>query len=234
MTVAHDSFFIHPQHTSSVTTTPNPIVVACTPSRPPKGVVVMIAAAAAETIDSVTYGGVALAHVETANDTSGETGGSRVYFLGTGIPTGPQNVEVAYTGTGAKRVYVAIVKGSSDTEVVDSGVVQEDAADPQVALDSGAVVAMRYANLFSGQGTLSNVTPVAGATELLEFLIGSTMRALVRQTNASSGSFSIGWTAGSDDVAMVALAIAENGDNPDPEASQLINAYGLTHVNILT
>lgn len=109
-----------------------------TPSAPPKAIWIGIAQEISNTdvITSVTYGGVTMDRVATngfAQDTVTEFGAAYQYFLGSGIPTGPQTVSITVaSGTDPKTAWVLSLAGVSDTQIVASGRVQENGTNPSV------------------------------------------------------------------------------------------------------
>jgi hypothetical protein len=165
----------------------------------------------ADLITSVTYGGVAMTRVNTAKDTVDEPGGSYCYFLGSGIPTGAQTVSIDHTATTTTKIAVCItITADSDTIVAASGIVENNVADPSVALDSGADVAIRYACLWSGNTSPTNLAVFAAFTEMSNHDFGVNCGEIERETTPSSGSVTAGWTVASEDVGLVALAIKES------------------------
>lgn len=199
-------------------TTPNPQTWTHTPAGTPRGVIVFISGhqASLDEVTGVTYGGVSMTRVPTngyATDAAVEVGSVYAYTLHSSIPTGAQTVSIAWddTGTNAqKRAACITVTAAADTEIVTSGKIDGDAANPSLSLDSGAVTAFRAFVLFSGR-PLASITLGSGLTSVLaEDLDTSTRsRHVAYETTPATGSTARGWTASSDDVAMIGVALKE-------------------------
>ena len=152
-----------------------------------------------------------MTRVNTASDTVTEPGRSYAYFLGASIPTGIQTISMSYnTGTVESGHAVCCTQtAGADTAVAVSGVAQENQANPQIVLDSGADSALRYCHIYSGLVGPASLTILSGMTAIHNHDFGPACDLTDRQTSPSTGSFTIGYTAASDDVAMVAFAIKE-------------------------
>ena len=217
MTTAFDAFSkLHTTTAASGTLTGTH-----TPVGTPRGVLVLIHQSAGgsggdgDDVTSVKYGGVAMTRVATAADTAGETMRSYVYFLGTGISTGAQTVDVVYSGgTNTRILYCTTITAAADTEVEDSEILQENQADPSMTLVTGSGVNCFCAGILaSGRSTHTNVTPGTDYTELDLTDVSSRASHVERRTNNSTGgNVTLNWgTAGvSDDVAAVGVAIKES------------------------
>ena len=179
-----------------------------------QGVLVFIAqnVASADLISSVTYGGVAMKRVGFAQDTAGEPGASYIYFLGSGVPSGSQTVTVTVaSGTDAKHAWVLGLLGVGDLQVVASGIVQGDTANPSVTLATPLeFVGLAASVVFSGHNAVGSITPGTGYQGSS---IGGSVRdfgtqvARVELANMEGANVVCNWTAASEDCAMVALAI---------------------------
>lgn len=214
MTVARDAVL-----ESATFTTVTPFTFVFTPVGTPRAIVLAIAqtGSVTDTIDgTVSYGGVAMTRLPTvgfAVDSSGEVGSVFFYFLGSGIPTGAQTVSISHTGAATtKWAICASATAAADTEVGASGRLQGNQANPQIALDTGAASSLRFSILFHGAQLLSDLTVLSGmeanaTATSIDF--GNTLGVFGQQTTAATGSFTIGYTAADDDVAMIAVAIQE-------------------------
>lgn len=213
MTVAHDAA----TESATWTTTPDPFTIDHTPVGTPRAVIMFTGQSGGGGGDritgAVTYGGVAMTRVPTdgfAADTAGETGAAYCYFLGSGIPTGTQTVSIDHNaGPGSKWTVIISCTAGGDTEIVVSAKDEGDQANPSAALDTVAVEALRYAIIFSGHDGIANVTPLTGMTAVHDVDYGTQVSRVDRETTASTGSFTIGWTATSEDVAAIYIAVQE-------------------------
>lgn len=207
---------------SSWTSTPDPLTLVVSTAVLPRAVIVtmVVNGASTDQVTGMTYGGVTMTRVPTngfAADSAGETGTAYIYFLGSGIPTGSQTLSVDHSGSADnKRLTVYTCTAAADTQVAASGRLQGDQANPQIALDSGADSALRFCVINSGLAAPTDLTMLSGMTEGGIADWGNQCMRSDRQTTASSGSFTIGYTASSDDVAMCAVAVAEAGGAADP------------------
>lgn len=219
MAVAYDTF----SNAGEFTAATDPKTWTHTPVGTPRGVVVFIqqTGTSADFVNgTVSYGGVALTRVPTngfAQDTAVEAASVYAYFLGSGIPTGAQTVSIDHDNGifGTKHAMCVTITAAADTEVVASGKLENDAANPSISLDSGAKTAIKLFNLYSGQNALANLSDPTGITRIdtgttsAKYSADLFCRVYGYRTTPGTGSETVGQTATSDDVAMVALAIAE-------------------------
>lgn len=192
-----------------------------TPVGAPRAVVVMIAqtVSSSDLVSGVTYGGVAMTRVTTAADTVTEPGRVYVYHLGAGIPTGAQTVAVTVSsGTDAKIGWCVTGTAAADTIVEDWGVVENNVANPSVTLATAAAFDGLVTNVFYWGGADASPTATGSATKLTgpdaggrDFGNQGAMASYVASSGASRTS---GWTSGTDDVAMAAVAIGETPTGP--------------------
>lgn len=219
MAVAYDTFSdsISGTGTEEFTTATSPVTWTHTPVGTPRGVLIFAIQRGSSTDEftgAITYGGQALTAVTggRAIDTGGETGATKAYFLGTGIPSGAQTVSIAHAATAgvSKKVWCVTVTAAADTAIAGTPVLlQEDGTLAQQNVDSGADVALRFAGLFSGLNTAPTVGANSTNIDLLDQ--ASLYHGLVRETTGGSGSRPVGWSSGtSDDRAAVHLAIKES------------------------
>lgn len=205
MTVAHDA------GSELEFSTADPATWTHTPVGTPRGVVVWIGHGGdTDRIAGVTYGGVTMARIETAHDTAGEESWGFVYFLGSSIPTGAQTVSIDTDASAPlKFAACATMTAAADTEVVVTGKLETDQANPQIAIDTGATSSLRYFGITTGLNAPSGLTLIAGMTAIHNADLGSIASAFAHQTTAATGSVTVGWTAASDDVAMIAVGVQE-------------------------
>jgi hypothetical protein len=171
-------------------------------------------ASVANLITSVTYGGVALTRLTggLAQDGAGESGRLDAFFLGSGLGTGNQTITVTRTNN-ATVMYAsaATVTAGADTAVPTNTIVllQGDGTLTVQSVNdtSPGQNSVRYAGAYSGL----NAPPAAGtgSTLLNSIDIGNYGSALVRETTAGQGARNVGFSAATDDRAVVHLAIRE-------------------------
>jgi len=188
-----------------------------TPVGTPRAALVLIVlnAEAIDEISGVTYGGVAMSEVALSpllHSTGSEDATLFGYFLGSGIPTGAQTVQVTTSGsTRAKTAECFTATAARDTIVDDTSTLETGAAtNPAVSLDCTAD-AVIYAVLHSG-ATGGSVSVDGNTTEIREATFTGTFTySFARRTSNSggAGSFSVGWTVNSDEQAVLGVAIRE-------------------------
>lgn len=166
-------------------------------------------------ISSMTYGGVSMSRVITATDTVTEPGRADIWFVGSGLSGkgGTQTISADLTsGTTDDITFTAITlltNDGSDIEVIDSDLVQENAANPSVTLQYGGRYAIAIGALYGGGAAPSSFTPNGNCTEVASQDLGAFYAFTLRQTVPGTSDFAIGGTAVSDDVAYVAAAFAK-------------------------
>lgn len=187
-----------------------------TPVGTPKGVLVFVytAASTSDIITGVTYGGVSMSAVTggRAVDSAGETGSVKAYFLGSGISTGAQTVEVTRTND-STVTYACAYTVTAGANTSYTGVLLEEGdqalAEENVNDGSPGTNSVRFAGVHSGLGTLPAVG--ANSTSGNVFDPGAYGFRTVYETTAGQGSRPVGVTGASDDVAAVYLAVIESG-----------------------
>lgn len=161
-------------------------------------------------ISGVTYGGVSLAAVSGgfAVDTSGEQGMCKAYFLGSGVPTGAQTVQVTTT-SGGYNAGAITVTSVGDTQATGAVLLQGDGTLAEQSVNDGSSSpSMRYAAGFTGLNTPPSVG--SNSTSLFSDDNGTDSSVICRETTAGTGSRSVGFSSGTtDDRAFVHLAIRE-------------------------
>jgi hypothetical protein len=220
MTVAHDAFSERSAFTTLTTAEFQHVPVGT-----PRGVAVYIvqSGSSADQISGITYGGVAMTRVADAQDTVTENAFTYAYFLGASIPTGAQTVSISADGTSSpKKPWCVSVTAAADTEIAAFNIAEENQADPQVALDSGADTAQRYVALFSGLPNTTDLADFAVQTRLDDNDFGAGVAVISRETTPASGSVTLGYTAATDDVALVGIAIDEGGAAPATQVHVIV------------
>ncbi len=165
-------------------------------------------------VTSVTYGGTAVPAVSggLAAAATGEPRACKTFFLGSVVVPGPQLVVVNRVNDATVLYAVAItVTAARVTEVYSPGIVLQQTvtalAEQSVNDGSVGVDSVR----FGGGSFALNGAPGAGAnsTGLQTIDFGPSTAKVVRQTTAGQGSLPVGFSAASDDVAAVYLAVRE-------------------------
>src|ERR1051325_2948727 len=185
-----------------------------TPVGTPKGVLVFgfaLSSIGPGTAVTITYGGVTVPQLgTTANDNAGEPGSVRIGFLGSGIPTGAQTVNISRLSSSTEMYAVAItVTAANDTAATGATAQSGDQAPAQANIDDGSpgTNSLRFAGAYYGGAAI----PIAGAnsTALVGIDFGQQTIAVVRETTAGQGSRPVGFADSSDDWACILLAIKE-------------------------
>lgn len=205
--------FIPSGGAGSNTTTHTPVGV-------PRGVVVQLAQiGAADDIAGVTYGGVEMQRIRyDVESVGGETGQSWIYFLGSGIPSGPQSLVISWASPLLQEVaaWCSTLLANGNTEIAaHTGLTGDPLANPSATLATAADFAGTvFAVMFHGDSTPSNIvprpdyTPLAGSNPSGEPL-SSSASAVALYGRTWDANIEVGWTAPSDDVAMSAVAVRQ-------------------------
>lgn len=201
-----------------------------TPTGDPAGILVLIASRSTDQVSGVTYGGVALREVYRSPTTrtfgSGVSGTAYAYFLGAGIPTGGQTVEVTVTGSANKCAVCYSVTADTHTDVTTvwatAGSVNggtnpgDDHRIDQDAFLSGVFMYSQTATEISANGSHS--------TQVEEQNLGYSDDAAnwIRRTSVGSagGTATLGWTITTNgNAARITVGISETGGVPAYDAT---------------
>lgn len=185
-----------------------------TPVGTPKGVLVFVTAFAdAEKTTSVTYGGVPMTLVDSAHQNDGtKPGRCTAYFLGSGIPTGAQTVVVNRVNDATTMYAMAVtVTALTDTAVTAATKVESVSASlTEYNIDDGSpgTNSLRFAAVKTGLAGI----PAAGAnsTATISADWGTHCAAVVRESAAGQGSRPVGFNAGVNTQAVLALGVLES------------------------
>ena len=186
-----------------------------TPVGTPRGAIVyvIVNGVSVAGVTGVTYGGTAMTQVSLspALNATGELGACHTFFLGSSIPTGTQSVSVDATlGTEVSVAGCTTLTAAQDTSVVTTGKVESNSDDnPSVTLSLGGVSSFCMIGAWSGLGNLS-MAPFTGWTDRFEHDFGNQNGLIYTYDTVGTTDVAAGYTAGSDDVAMIAVAIREN------------------------
>lgn len=164
-------------------------------------------------ISGVTADGAALTEVAESpvTNSTGELGSCHTFFLGSSIPAGTLTIAVDATlGTEVSVSGCTTLTADNDTSVVDTATFLSDGqANPSTTLSLGGVSSFCMIGAWSGLGNLS-MSPNTGWTERFEHDYGNQNALIYTYDTVGTTDVAAGYTAGSDDVAMHAIAIREN------------------------
>lgn len=198
------------QSESVRTGTTDPHTFDVTPQGLPCGIVVTAihGTSATDHISTMTYGGVSMTRVNTAQDAATEPGRADIWFLGTGIPTGTQTVSADLTSATTDDIQFCcyVLYASGDMEVITSGIQEGDAANPSIALSYRGKMGIGFGALYGGGAAPSSFTPNGNTTGLLTEDLGAFYAYTMVQTTPGTSDYTVGGTASSDDVAFAAAA----------------------------
>ncbi len=211
MSVSEDavSFRSYTSNTSSTTHTPGGT---------PTGVLVAIAqqGSGADSVTSVTYGGVALSRVRSERDTGdvGDLGRTYLYFKGSGIPSGAQTLLISLGSSREQAAWcVTFLADDPEVSVVAHNGRSDSVDDPGVTLATPTdYEGFVYAILFSGGNLLAQTTAGSGYTLRDGSVAGghqfSAASHAVLESGAKSGASVVAnfATTVADDVALSAVA----------------------------
>jgi hypothetical protein len=182
----------------------------------PEGIVVgVIHAATTVLVSTITYGGVALSMVVQAQDVGGEANTAQLWFLGTGVPAGTQDVVADLISATGTDIYFVVweLSGDADLEVIDSDSLADNQANPQVTLQAGGRDKISIGLIGSGLAGPASLTEVTGNTRDQDEDFGAWCGVSCYETTVDAADHTIGWTGATDDVAFVAIAVSEIGSS---------------------
>lgn len=190
-----------------------------TPVGTPRAIVVTSAAPAGTfLITGMTYGGVPMARATRDADTSSEIGTTEIWFLGTGIPAGPQTVSVSIpSATTADYHFVAMSflgTSSSDMEIVFGGSVAGDRVDPYLVVSNFGRISQGVLVTWSGQDAPASITVQSGNTLVHDHDFGANSSKVARQNVPTSQDVSLGFTIALEDNSFSVLTFSEAIPHP--------------------
>jgi hypothetical protein len=189
-----------------------------TPVGTPRGVLFFcVHTLAVDQVVSVSYGGVAMSEVSNspflavagANPRTAE-----VYFLGSGIPVGVQNVIVDRGGTAGGRLIVVTLTGASDTTIDAVATLDTVIQDPTKDINTTASTNTWIMGALGFQGIdTSTVGTGAGYTQISENDIGTwQVNSQYRTANGTGGTIACPWTTTlSADCCAFVVAVKDSG-----------------------
>jgi hypothetical protein len=196
----------------------NPITWTHTPVDIPAGVVILVQIEnSGAVVTGLTYGAGTPVEDSLSDFVGGELGTQRqyVFFLGSGVPSGPQTVTVTLNAAAAVgvncRALTVTSSASADTTIhahtaTDLGII----ANPSLTVTTISKDSVIVGMLNSGQDTAAAVTVDANTTLLGNIVdVGATQHCFGRRTNKSSTNAAFGFTQTADEALMYGVAIAE-------------------------
>jgi len=204
-----------------------------TPSGTPRGVMVFIVyAAGTNQVDSCDYGGEPMYRKPAAVfKTATEALSCVAYFRGASLPTGAQTVTVTVSGADSKIAGSITVTAAADVESADTGRISSDLIiDPSVILNLKGRSSFCCIGFGSGIGAVANITPFTNWTSRLEHDFGNQTAGIYTYNTIGTADVNAGWTQGSDDAVMCAIALTEilwgpwssGGHTQPPPANQIV------------
>lgn len=186
-----------------------------TPVGTPRAVIVFVVqnAAGTDEVSSVTYGGTSMTEVSGSPNlhATGETGVVYAYFLGSGIPSGAQTVDVNVSGAASKRAVAYTLTANADTEIVDSDgtITSNSQSNPSATLSLSSRTSWGGIAFHSGQNAVSGTTPLGSWTGDLEHDFGPQVAGWYRFNTIGTSDVTAGWTQTAEDAVMIGVAVSE-------------------------
>lgn len=208
MAVAFDAFTAIANGTGNLSGTHTPVGT-------PRGVIVsVVGTVETDTVDTVTYGGSALAQVALSPITTGgatEQGFSSVWFLGTSIPTGAQTVAITVTGAGAKVLDCVTLTAATDTAVQDTTTISSSSVtNPTATLSLGGNSCFCMEAFYTGASDPANFGANANWTVRREFDFGTDCAGGYTYDIVGTTDVTMGWTQTTEEAAGLGIAIKES------------------------
>jgi hypothetical protein len=207
--------------TSQATLGTGPLSWLHTPNGTATGIVVFVTqnsgvAAITDEVTGATYGGVAMTLIASiADDAFTESGITKAFFLGSGIPTGAQTVSVTQSAaSNSKSGSANSLRGGNSTRIINSVTGKAATAVQQFAVllnagTNGAVVLGAAHDTVSAPAT--DLQPGQAFTQLLEDDFGAQSTNVVRRTlEGATGTIPVNWLhtgTAAEGAAAVAVAV---------------------------
>jgi hypothetical protein len=191
-----------------------------TPVSDPQGIIVGVLHTVnfdnSDDVTSVTYGGEPM--IEATGSPLHLIGGAEestvyIYYLGSGIPTGPQTVQVNISGSDEYAGASISVTAAGDTteNAVDTSLVATSGANPTATFALGSIESFVVQGWLTGRNSLGQITEftnwAADAKQERDF--GGRCMGLWSYDIVASTDVTIGFTAGDDDYIVFAFALKE-------------------------
>lgn len=182
-----------------------------TPFTAPQGAILLtMTSNNIDQISTATYGGVTMTEQTSAVDTIGEAVRITLFFLGAGLPSGEQTVQINRTATTLTVYgYLLTVTASGDVELADLQLIQGDGTLDEMAVDDGTpgTDSLRCMALFSGLDSLPALGP---NTIAYHYRDNGTTSHLFGCGKPDQGSRPVGFVSGvTDDRAGYVFAVRD-------------------------
>lgn len=196
----------------------NPVITLTAMASPPQAVVFSAVKGIVGTSNAISSVSLDQAGVITqltlravAVDTAGEPGSAELWAAFAAFSSGASTLRIGKAST--DLFLYNLVSFPADTTVAlflsTAGAENQNQVNPSMSLALGSSLTHVVGNLYDGLGATTASTENAGQTRLTSFDFGAFIGQVSRTTTSTSGTFSWGWTAAADDVAMTAVAIQE-------------------------
>ena len=201
----------------------DPYTFSYTPTTTPRGIVVTAIHSDNNTdhIASITYGGVTMQRVVTAQDSTTEQGRSYIYFLGKNVPTGTQTVSVDLNSATTDDIQFVVfglnLSGTAaDIVVIDSDLVEGNTTNPSVLMSVGGRHSVSVAAYYFG----GSAAPPANVnmTNLHTHDFTAQFGSVDMQTTPGTGNFTCSYS-GSDDTGLAVAAFTQKNANTQTVAA---------------
>lgn len=184
-----------------------------TPVGTPRGILVFVIqdASGADQVSGVTYGGTAMTEVTGSPNlkATGEAMSVYAYFLGSSIPTGPQEIVATVSGAATKRGMSISVTSGADTQIndVDATLSSDIVANPYASLSLGGVASFAAIGFMSGQVDTSACVALEGWVNRYYSDFGVSVGGIDSYATVGTADVTIGHTQASDDYVAIGVAI---------------------------
>ena len=177
---------------------------------------------ATDHVSAASYGGVAMTRIQRNTDTATEAGAAEWWaLLASPTQTIPQGTQTRSYTPGATTddiqcVTITLLADTPYLQIASKGGVNENIANPSVALITGGWSGMAFAAMYSGLTDLT--APVTAGTNCTNVstqdLVGAFTSRVIRQTTGGTAPFTIAMTSATDDCAFAAIMVVEYLETP--------------------
>jgi len=168
---------------------------------------------ASDTFTGAGYGTADNAtRIHSAADSAGETGFVEVYYKAGSMGSGIRTVSCTVTGTGTYYGVAITLETSSNRMLVPVGTAcgaEGDTANPSCTITGFTGDVFLATGLHSGHDAPASIVGAAPTSNLIQTNDYGLQSAAVYSTTGAQSSGSTAWTATSEDVAMVSVAVQE-------------------------